>query len=286
MHPKDVANAAALAAVLEASAEKPGNVTPTKSFDDLAYSDFLHAALAMRPHMLLAAERGRKVASGKIKLDKVGLGKIIYDTFEPSRAHHANVNFGIVLMFTPLAVAAGYGHSDLRKSLWMFLRHASPEDTVWIYRAMRKCELGGMELKEKGLSGLDVFSDAALKRIMREKMTPLEVFRLSEPHDRLASEWASGYQICFNTSKRIRLDEGSIIDTYLRLLKEYPDTFIARKAGWKNAEFVSRLAGRVLSKKLRADEMDRLLRAKGNKFSPGTTADMIATSLFIKLMGK
>ena len=42
---------AALASILEATARKPGNVSPDKSFSDLSYDDLCNAALAMVPFL-------------------------------------------------------------------------------------------------------------------------------------------------------------------------------------------------------------------------------------------
>ena len=52
-----VAVSAQLACLLEVSAEKPGNVTPTHSFEDMHYEDFLRSAVAIGPVMARAGER-------------------------------------------------------------------------------------------------------------------------------------------------------------------------------------------------------------------------------------
>jgi len=279
MEARLVADAAVKAAVLEAGAEKPGNVTPTKSFEDLQYSDFVDAAHRMRTHIEEAAKAGAGLEAG---MKEGGLGRLIYTTFQPTRA---NANFGIVLMFVPLAMAAGRGeYKDLRTNLKKVLSQATPEDTVWIYKAMRKVDLGGMEIRDESLADLDVFSDSALEKIEDERLTPLDVFSRVSDIDRLASEWVGGYDICFKYVKTVGLDESSIIRTYLEILAEYPDTFIARKSGLESAETVSDKAREVLAGKLDIDEFDSYLRSRGNSLNPGTTADLIATVLFIKLL--
>src|SRR2546421_5646145 len=53
----DVAAAAQLACLLEASAPKPGNVSPFASFRDSTYEDFLASAAAIGPALLMAGER-------------------------------------------------------------------------------------------------------------------------------------------------------------------------------------------------------------------------------------
>src|SRR3989454_8899773 len=54
---EDVAAAARLACLLEASAPKPGNVSPFASFRDATYEDFLASAAAIGPALLMAGER-------------------------------------------------------------------------------------------------------------------------------------------------------------------------------------------------------------------------------------
>ncbi len=46
-----VAGAAQLACVLEASAEKPGNITPRHDFADTSYEDMLRSAIALGPEL-------------------------------------------------------------------------------------------------------------------------------------------------------------------------------------------------------------------------------------------
>src|SRR5919202_1905893 len=52
-----VAGAAQLACVLEVSAEKPGNVTPSHDFRDTSYEDMLRSAIAVGPELGRAGER-------------------------------------------------------------------------------------------------------------------------------------------------------------------------------------------------------------------------------------
>src|SRR2546422_6613172 len=53
----DVAAAAQLACLLEASAPKPGNVSPFASFRDATYEDFLASAAAIGPALVAAGGR-------------------------------------------------------------------------------------------------------------------------------------------------------------------------------------------------------------------------------------
>lgn len=55
--PVNVGLAAQLACLLEASAPKPGNVSPGRHFSDLRYEDFLASALAIGEPMARAGEQ-------------------------------------------------------------------------------------------------------------------------------------------------------------------------------------------------------------------------------------
>src|SRR3954463_5502253 len=56
--PDAVAGAAQLACVLEVSAEKPGNITPSHDFHDTTYEDMVRSAIAVGPELARAGERG------------------------------------------------------------------------------------------------------------------------------------------------------------------------------------------------------------------------------------
>src|SRR5690242_18295044 len=88
-----VAGAAQLACALEASAEKPGNITPSHDFSDTSYEDMLRSAIAVGPELARAGERG--------------VGETVRAVVEASRrVAPANTNLGIALLLAPLAKAA------------------------------------------------------------------------------------------------------------------------------------------------------------------------------------
>ena len=89
----DVAIAAQLACLLEASVAKPGNVSPGRPFADLRYEDFLAGAAAIGAPLAAAGSRP--------------LGLTIRAAIEETaRWTRSNVNLGIVLLLAPLAKAA------------------------------------------------------------------------------------------------------------------------------------------------------------------------------------
>ena len=106
--PVNVGLAAQLACLLEASAPKPGNVSPGRHFSDLRYEDFLASALAIGEPMARAGEQS--------------VGATIRKAIEATAQWSpSNTNLGIVLLFAPLARAAvndpgGDVHALSRKS--------------------------------------------------------------------------------------------------------------------------------------------------------------------------
>src|SRR3954447_5546588 len=88
-----VAGAGQLACVLEVSAEKPGNITPRHDFADTSYEDMLRSAIALRPELGRAAERG--------------VGETVLAAVRATRrVAGSNTNLGIALLLAPLARAA------------------------------------------------------------------------------------------------------------------------------------------------------------------------------------
>ena len=79
----------------------------------------------------------------------------------------------------------------------------------------------------------------------------------------------------------------AVVHVFLKILSEYPDTFIARKVGVEKSRAISLDARKVLKlggletsagrESLR--ELDKRLRASGNMLNPGTTADLTAAAL-------
>src|SRR5436190_10312727 len=89
----DISAAAQLACLLEASAPKPGNVSPGRVFDDVGYEDFLASAAAIGVPL---SDAGRRPLGATVRL-------AIDAT---ARWTRSNTNLGMVLLLAPLARAA------------------------------------------------------------------------------------------------------------------------------------------------------------------------------------
>lgn len=274
--PDFVATAAQLACLLEVSAEKPGNVTPTHAFADMRYEDFLRSAAAIGPALAQAGSRG--------------VGATIQAAITATRRWtQANTNLGIVLLFAPLARAALLGGESLRASLKTVLRELTVADARAAYAAINLAAAGGLEQAVEH----DVRAEPTVT--LRQAMAG------AVARDSIAAEYLSDYAIVFEQSlpalqRTLAKGVGTgeiVVQCYLELLAAVPDTLIARKQGLAAAEAVSAQAARVVAAggifsaqgRVAITALDNRLRAEAdNRLNPGTTADLIAATLFVALL--
>jgi triphosphoribosyl-dephospho-CoA synthase len=296
----EVAAAAQLACLLEASAPKPGNVSPGRHFTDLRYEDFLASAAAIG---LPLAEAGLRP-----------LGATVRHAFESTRQWtRTNTNLGIVLLLAPLARAAlvdrpeppevGLGNTDgvglqpgnsaqraldLRGRLRCVLESSTLDDARNVYAAIRCAAPGGL-----GRVGAEDVADEPTK-------TLFEVMRLAADRDSIAREYTTAFEITFETGvpalARARTDgldwSDAIAETFLTLLAAIPDTHIIRRAGADLAAEASQHARAALaaggvrsaSGRRAIDDMDSRLRDPGHAANPGASADLTAAAIFVMLL--
>jgi triphosphoribosyl-dephospho-CoA synthase len=303
---KQISQCLELAVLLEASAHKPGNVSVVTNFESTRYEHFLASAVAAAPAFECAAEQGIAVSDGEIHVDSVGVGRIIKDCVADINAwqHGGNTLLGAVILLVPIAVAAGMTLNEdtletsrLRKNLKLVVESTTPEDAVCLYEAIRIANPRGLGTAPK----LDVNDPDSANIILKEKTSLLQVFKIAEKYDSICSEWVNNYPITFDVAypsltKQIKNKENldtAIIHTFLTVLAEYPDTFIARKAGFEKAREVSLKATEVLklgvfetsSGRQSLNRFDMELRKSSNLLNPGTTADIVAAALALCVLG-
>jgi triphosphoribosyl-dephospho-CoA synthase len=268
-----VVRAAQMACVLEASAEKPGNVTPSHDFDDTSYEDMLRSGIALGPE-LGAGERS--------------VGATVLAAVRASRdAAGANTNLGIALLLAPLARAA-LGGGPLREGVAEVLRALTVDDARNAYEAIRLADAGGL--------------DEPVEHDVRDEpgVTLREAMAAAAQRDTIASEYITDHAVTFELglpSLAAALGDGlrprdAVVELALRLLAEVPDTLIARKRGAEAADRVSVGARDVLSAgglrsaggRSALAALDASLRQDGNALNPGTTADLVTAVLFVALL--
>jgi triphosphoribosyl-dephospho-CoA synthase len=271
--PDDVVRAAQLACVLEASAEKPGNITPTHDFDDTSHEDMLRSGIALGAELGRAGERG--------------VGETVMAAVRASRgAAGANTNLGIALLLAPLARAV-LGTSDglLRERLGEVLGALTVGDARNAYAAIRLAGAGGL--------------DETVEHDVREepRVTLREAMAAAAHRDTIASEYVTDHAVTFELGLPAltdALDDGlrpreAIVELALRILATVPDTLIARKRGADAAGRVAAGARQVLAAGgVRSAQgrsalagFDASLRREGNALNPGTTADLVTAVLFV-----
>jgi triphosphoribosyl-dephospho-CoA synthase len=275
-HAADVATLAQIACLLEASAPKPGNVSPELSFHDARYEDFLASAVAIGPALTGAAERP--------------LGVTIRAAIEATRRWTAtNTNLGIVLLLVPLARAAlTRGDGSLREALRSTLTTTTVADTQEVYAAIR--------LASPGALGSAPEQDVAHP----PTVSLLDAMALAQGRDAIAREYVTGFATVFEIAVpavwRARSDglswSDAIVHAYLTLLASAPDTHIARKLGAAAAGEVQGRARVALDAggmyqpagRAAVATLDRALRDPRNRRNPGATADLTAAAIFVTLL--
>jgi triphosphoribosyl-dephospho-CoA synthase len=269
-----VIRAAQLACVLETSAEKPGNITPSYDFGDTSYEDMLRSGIALGPELGRAGERG--------------VGETVLAGVRATRGvSGANTNLGIVLLLAPLARAAVRGGA-LRERLGDVLRALTVDDARAAYAAIRLAGAGGL--------------DEPVEHDVRDepRVTLREAMAAAAQRDTIAAEYVTDYAVTFELGVPAlagALGDGlrprdAIVELALRLLAARPDTLIARKRGAGAAERVVAGARQVLAAggmrsapgRTALAEFDASLRADGNAFNPGTTADLVTAVVFVALL--
>lgn len=210
-----------------------------------------------------------------------------------------------MILVSPIAVAAGMTYAmkenifeihQLRENLKRVIESTMSEDTVDVYEAIRIAKPSGLGKAPE----LDVNDSNSVNRIVKESITLYQVFKIASAYDRVCSEWVGNYPVTFQVAYPYLMKQISeakdlnktIIHTFLKVLAEYPDTFIARKIGIEKAKEVSVKANEILELggletslgRKSLHEFDLELRRSSNDLNPGTTADIVAAALALCIL--
>ncbi len=295
-----------LAILLEVSAEKPGNVNLTSSFDGTICQHFLASAIAAGSSFQEAANRGIAAAENKLSFNELGLGQLIKicakDVSEWQKG--GNTILGTIMLLEPIAVASGltpidknyvFDFSTLRRKIDLVVKSTTAFDSVHLYEALEIANPSGLNKAPD----LDVNDPKSKERLIKENVTLFEVFKIASSYDDICAEWVNNYHVTFDLaypylkeqleSKQLNT---AVVHTFLKILSGHPDTFIARKVGKEKAQEVSSDAREVLelggleTEKGRRSlkQFDEKLRLSQNKCNPGTTADLTAAALALSVL--
>lgn len=271
-------DAVQLACLLEASAPKAGNVHPAASFSDMHFGHFAASAIA--------------IAGSFRHADTKSVGELILEATVATRtAVGRNTNLGTLLLFGPLATAASRDPAiSLRQRVENVLSELSPADCRLVYEAICVANPGGMGSREQNdVSGLPP-----------EDL--IQAMAQVAEYDAVARQYTTGFADLFDRLLPWLEDElrkaTSVLDAVCRLqlrwLAYEPDGLIVRKLGPVIAAEVQRLAS-LAQADVRAhsgdlaqldsyQQLDEFLRGDGHRRNPGTTADLIAATLLLRLL--
>jgi triphosphoribosyl-dephospho-CoA synthase len=297
-----------LACLLEVSATpKPGNIHRFRDFYDLRYEDFLASSVSLGIFIEQLALKGYKIKTASLNWSDLHLGLTIKKAIEESNFFHnrGNSNLGIILLFAPMSVAAGMTYdskkltcdvADLKWALIDVMKNSTVEDAIAVSEGIKIANPGGLGKTEK----YDVKSDTLKDELISDSINLEKLMQFCMDRDNICFELSNGFPITFDTglkvlqqtlkqSKDINL---STINTYLAILSSYPDTLVIRKFGQQIADNISEKAKKILKLggattidgRRELEEFDIELREEIEKINPGTSADLVAATLFVHLL--
>lgn len=270
------ADAVRWACLLEATAPKPGNVYPGRSFRDLEYQDFVAAA---------------EIAASAFSQTDLPISQRMLSAVDSVVTQSGtNVNLGIVLLLGPLVAADEsmtsdkVGHREEQHwaaAIAKVLSEFDGADGKNIFQAINNASAGGLG----DVDSMDVRESHAQVEIV-------EAMTLAADRDLIARQYATGFMDLIErivplvaASIRRRGDLlGGIVQAQLRMLASEPDSLIARKNGLEVAVSVQKRAQNVDWDDLASiSKFDDSLRNGTHDLNPGTTADLIAAALYMLL---
>jgi triphosphoribosyl-dephospho-CoA synthase len=310
-YPWSIGQIATLSIILEASSRKAGNVFPGVSFSDMHYEDFVRSAMAIGPVL----DQAGRVGTGRLiyraveaTRSSVGINtnlgtllllvpmavalhqsqQVLNKQASNKQVSNKQVSNKQLQTVTP---------SQLKNATRKVLQQLDKSDSQWVYKAIVLASPGGLGSSDK----MDVRNSKAPDDL-------LEAMRLASPLDWIARSYANNFeelfqeiapailqevQNCGDTSEGVRRFQ-------VRWLAKHGDSLVLRKQGeHENQQLMLRAAKVASALDALSDQerqqlvvaqfekqwlqLDRWLRAKGNRRNPGTTADLIAAALFVLL---
>ena len=257
MKPEEIAKMAQIASALEVSGyPKPGNVHRTRDFDDMEFEDFVISGIVIGDTI--------REACTDVDVENPQLGKYILQAVaETDRWIKNNTNLGIVMMTTPIAVAAAISDSfdDIRENIKLLMGNTSVDDACDLYDAINIADAGGMGDQDE----YDVASDNAKNELRENGQTMYDVLKISAPWDMLAREMTGDMPAVFEIGypkyhelRQSKSQNDACVLTFLTILSHVPDTLISRKYGSDEAMKISLMTRDLLNIKDEPDFKDRL----------------------------
>jgi triphosphoribosyl-dephospho-CoA synthase len=303
----DITRCINLASLLELTGwPKPGNVHRTKDFKDTNFEHFLAGITAIQPCF---KELCDKIYQGSFNTDKnyesIELGLFYKNAAKEMMKWQSggNVLLGHILILSPLAAAATIclkknllKFNDFKYHLLRIIDNSTVEDTLNLYKAIKICNPGGLGNVEK----YDVTNENSIIEIQKDKINLKRIFEISKEYDLIGHEYSTGFSIILTEGLPYFLEtlyefhntNIASVNTFLYLLSNHPDTLIIRKSGIDAAIDVSEKAKKILQHGGISSEeglnltfkLDNELQRENGKLNPGTTADLLAGTIFCSLI--
>ena len=303
---------------------KPGNVHRTRDHPETRYEHFLVGSVVLGHSVEEAAIRGSMAGKGQLTTSGIGIGGLLKKAVSDIAKSHngGNTHLGVCLLSIPLAAAAAKTYIEnaeiaphsLRGNVEKVMESTTPEDAVNVYEAIATADSLHSLGRVYGKRSPDLLDKEAGSKIREEGLSLFDVMNDSSSYDAVARELVTGMEVSFQIAYPELMETfgrtGDIniatVHTFLRILSKVPDTFIARKVGlektrdvkkaveigMKETVWISETSGRILDLggltteegRKSVWEFDGKLQSMGKRYSPGTTADLTASSLMIALL--
>ncbi len=303
-----------LALLLEASAPKPGNVNRSARFSDTDYRHFLTSASMMSRGLYKCASRGAEIGMNQLAPEGAAVGELIETCVLDSLngLNQRNTILGSILLYVPLTVSIAaslvnkpsFSVEDIGKWLKTVIQNTTVDDTVGLYRAFIRSTPGGHKIKEDpewsdAHSRYDFDNPNVIDNIMEDELKLIDLFKMSSDVDEISQEYANNFQLILGEvypfvaaiSHSLEDLEEAIVRSFVWLLSKRADGLIIKKAGRARAEEIRALAEITMKNwsEINGPEelivkLDESLRQEGNLLNPGTTADIISTAVFCRLV--
>lgn len=253
----------------EIEALKPGNVHAFSDGHCMTSDQFITSA---------------RVSSAPLTDPALPFGARILEAVRATReAVATNTNLGILLLAGPLARAAEMPGGTFRGNLTTVLDGIDLADTRSVFEAIALASPGGLGEAENDVREAP-------------KVSLLQAMREASDRDRIARQYAGGFEEVFDTGVKAldaALSRGEsgmwpTVFAYMAVFSKFPDSHVARKHGDEIAGLLREEAAAINST-LHAtpDEAARLhllltfdRQLKARKINPGTSADLTVASLF------
>jgi triphosphoribosyl-dephospho-CoA synthase len=258
----------------ELEAFKPGNVSVYAEGHDMTVRDFVASAEISTP---LLCQSG------------ASLGQRVLESVEATNiAVGCNTNLGMLLLFTPIVMAAEADFNDinsLRSNLEITLNSLTQSDAVMVFEAIRIANPGGLGSAES--QDVNKKPDCSLKHAMG----------LASQRDSIALQYTNNFTEIFEMGvsaikcfdKSWNSVKWSAVSCYMVFMSSIADSHIKRKYGEEVAEQIrkkSEVVAEKFHKALEPETEINLIRGfdeelKAKNYNPGTCADLTAASLLV-----